>query len=106
MVVSKDDALDLILSDKNNNRHRPNEFKAGVKHLQAMGVKVILATEKSKEEGVNFALQTGILKKDHLHIGGSVIAGAEIDNLLYDNVTTTDGFVIKRDQLSVVYDMP
>ena len=62
-----------------------------------MGVKVILATEKSKEEGINFALKTGILKQDHLHIGGSIIAGSEIDNLLFENVTTTDGFVIKRD---------
>ena len=41
-----------------------------------------------------------------MHIGGSVIAGAEIDHLLFKSVTTSDGFVIKRDQLSVIYDMP
>ena len=56
-----------------DNKEDLEKNRLAVAKLQAMGVKVILATGVAEEEAREIALAVGILKKEHEKICGSVI---------------------------------
>ena len=53
-----------------------SEFNQHVKTLKELGIKVILASGKTKDEAVNFAQKTGILSDNNLD--NQIITGTEL----------------------------
>ncbi len=73
-----------------------------VRRLQAMGVKVLLVTGVAEEDARNIALSTGILRKEHERICGSVISGSQLRKIA-SGIQTDLGYDITPEYLSVVY---
>ena len=76
--------------------------RAAVARLQAMGVKVILATGVAEAEAREIALAVGILKKEHEKICGAVIEGSHLRKISQGRDSGL-GFDITPEYLSVVY---
>lgn len=60
-----------------------DQYRASIRRLQDMGIKVILATGIKAEDAKQIALRTGILSRDHQNICGSVIEGQDLRKLYY-----------------------
>ena len=76
--------------------------RRAIKKLQAMGVKIIIATGVTEEEARQTALDTGILRPEHAKICGAVIEGAHLRRIIQGRESGL-GFDITPEYLSVVY---
>jgi len=77
-------------------------YKRSIRRLQAMGVKVVLASGISEAESRRIALETGILKKEHERICGAVISGSDLRKICTGRSSSL-GYDITPEYLSVVY---
>ena len=81
-----------------------NKYKNSIKTLQNMGIKVILSTGIQRQDAVDIAIETGILKPEHEKICGAVIEGADIRSIYNGReAKNMNGFDITPEYLSVVY---
>lgn len=79
-----------------------SKYRESVKTLEAMGIKVVLATGVNEQDARQIALDVGILKPEHAKICGSVIEGSDLRKI-YNGRETNFGFDITPEYLSVVY---
>ena len=94
LAVQSIGVLDTQADDRKNMRQ--------VRRLQAMGVKVVLATGVAEEDARRIAVSTGILRKEHERICGAVISGKQLRQIAA-GIETDIGFDITPEYLSVVY---
>ena len=82
-----------------------SKYRASIKKLQDMGIKVILATGvPNYNDAVEIAIETGILKKEHEKICGAVLCGEDLRSIYNGRATKSfENFDITPEYLSVVY---
>lgn len=71
-----------MLDKTKNNEEAKLKNRIAIAKLQAMGIKLIIATGVTEEEARETALECGILRKEHEKICGAVIEGAHLRRII------------------------